>query len=458
MSTINPQHITTQPSNLNLSPVSNRKTFFLLSFIFLFLVAFSFGAYTLFKSNSVSQDNITNSPISQDKAQATMILIEYKDTVGLVNFVNELKQRQIPGLLHVSADFVEANCDTINQLLKHNMEIMASIDGVLWDMPYDQQKDLIADAVTRIESCTNQPVKIISSKYMASDITTLQVAQELNIPYITARGTTDAKATVYQIEGYTTKILSVSNIPDVRFKYGSLCDYSFFERSGQPQDMLDQLTWAIQPLTDKEKAILGPHHRVTPVTHTNIGGYLKPWMEMWINFWDTTTGQIDWVDLDTLMADPDWILPDWQLPINKNAPYTPEKIRPLVSYDETEKIPNPCRVEDLSGTAPVPTSTPTPTTSSAVNSDQTLVVFHNNQGPMCLEFLEFAKSNNLLVEQHLTTDPDFSTQLYTYQSRFTQSRGVDQNFGYYPIIFINDQAYSGFNQDVKQALLDQLAR
>ena len=40
MSTINPQHITTQPSNLNLSPVSNRKTFFLLSFIFLFLVAF----------------------------------------------------------------------------------------------------------------------------------------------------------------------------------------------------------------------------------------------------------------------------------------------------------------------------------------------------------------------------------------------------------------------------------
>jgi hypothetical protein len=33
------------------------------------------------------------------------------------------------------------------------------------------------------------------------------------------------------------KILSVSNIPLVTFEYGSLCDYSFYERAGTPNDM-----------------------------------------------------------------------------------------------------------------------------------------------------------------------------------------------------------------------------
>ena len=70
---------------------------------------------------------------------------------------------------------------------------------------------------------------------------------------------------------------------------------------------------------------------------------------MWISFWDTITDKIEWVDLDTFMADADWTLPDWQVPINKNTPYTPEKIRPLIPYEDVEKVQNPCRVEDIGG-------------------------------------------------------------------------------------------------------------
>lgn len=385
----------------------------------------------------------------QAKSKAIMILIEYKDTIGLVNFVNELNKRKIPGLLHVSPEFVEANCETIKELLKYDMEIMASLGGEpFWDIPYEKQKQLVSEMKDKIETCTGVPVKIISSPYMASDITTVKVAEELKIPYVTARGTTDTKATVYQIKGYKTKILSVSNIPMVQFKYGSLCDYSYYERAGQPSDMLAELTRAIEPLTDKEKARYGLSHKITPVTHTNIGGYLKPWTDMWINFWDTTADKIEWVDLDTFMADADWTLPDWQVPINKNAPYTPEKIRPLIPYEEVGKVENPCKVEDLGGN-----SIGKPMNDKQPNIGGKLMMFHNGKGPMCLEATEFLKTINYPIEQFLDTEEGFNDNLNKLRIDFGQSEGVSKSFGYYPLIFIKDKAFSGFNEEIKSKIL-----
>lgn len=278
------------------------------------------------------------------KTKGMMILIEFKDMVGLDNLTREMEKRDIKGLLMVTPEFVQANCEGINKVIDRGIEIVGTnVGDPLWDVSYEDQKARIMQMTEDIESCTGVPVRIISSRYMASDITTLQVADELGIPYITARGTTDTKATVYQIEGYNTKILSVSNIPIVTFKYGSLCDYSFFERGGTPSDMRAELDRALEPLTDKEKERYGSNGRITPVSHTWIGGYLKPWNSMWLNFWDSTKEKIEWVTLDELMAQPDWILPAWQVPINKNAPYTPEKIRPIVPFEDEEKIDNICR-------------------------------------------------------------------------------------------------------------------
>lgn len=284
----------------------------------------------------------------KEKTKGIMVLIEYKDTVGLTNFVNEMQKRNIYGLLQVNKDFVESNCETIKKLTDYNVEIVASSNnGPFWDVPFEKQKADITEMKAKIEECTGKPIRMISSRYMASDLNTLKAAEELNIPYIVARGTTDSKATVYTVEGYNTKVLSISNIPKIQYKYGSLCDYSYYERSGTPDDMKAEIMRAIQPLTKKEKERYGAYQRVTPVSHTNIGGYLKPWMDMWINVWDTTKDSVEWVDLDTFMKDSDWTVPSWQLPINKNAPYTPEKIRPITPYDEVEKVSNPCRVDLL---------------------------------------------------------------------------------------------------------------
>lgn len=427
------------------SLMKKRFTFlvFLLTLV-LGVLNFTFLYYT----KNLNEETLNTNQSAQNKTKGMMILIEYKDTIGLTNFVNEMQKRQISGVLHVSADFVEENCDTIKELLKYNVEIMASVDEVLWDVPFDEQKELISDSKNRIEVCTGKSVKIISSPYMASDINTLKVADELGIPYVTARGTTGLKASVYQVEGYNAKILSVSNIPNVKFEYGSLCDYSFFQRSGTPDDMLDELMWAIEPLTEKEKAAYGQYNKVTPVTHTNIGGYLKPWTTMWINFWDETEGEVDWVNLDDFMSQADWTFPDWQVPINKNAPYTPEKIRPITSYEDTEKVLNPCAVEEIKS-------------ESADENIQTdtqnkIVAFHNGQGPMCLAFLEFVKDTDFTLEEHLTVDNDFYSQLETYKAKFSKSEGVSESFGYYPILFVNDKAYSGFSEEIRKEIENQL--
>jgi len=281
----------------------------------------------------------------KSKPQGLMILIESTNTTtGLLEMVSQMKERNISGLLMVTPEFVNANCEDIKKALSYeNIEIVASNVGApFWGISYDEQKTRIIQMLNGIENCTGIRPRIISSRYMASDMNTIKVAEELGIPYVTARGTTGTKATVYQPEGYHVKILSVSLIELVPFEYGSLCDYSFYERAGTPKDMIGELNRALEPLTEKEKIRFGKYLRITPTSHTYIGGNLKQWNDMWLKFWDGSS--IKWVTLDEFMAKPDWIIPLWQIPINQNNPYTAEKVHPLIPYEDEEKLSNICAV------------------------------------------------------------------------------------------------------------------
>jgi len=170
---------------------------------------------------------------------------------------------------------------------------------------------------------------------------------------------------------------------------------------------------------------------------------------MWINFWDTTKDEIEWVSLDEFMAEADWLLPEWQVPINKNAPYTPEKIRPLVSYEEVEKVKNPCLVEDIG-------KTESEGEEEKDISDK-IMMFHNGKGPMCLEALDFIKTIDYPAEQFLDDKEGFGEKLNGLRAEFGQSEGVSESFGYYPIIFIKDRAFSGFNEEIKNEILEEIA-
>lgn len=90
-------------------------------------------------------------------------------------------------------------------------------------------------------------------------------------------------------------------------------------------------------------------------------------------------------------------------------------------------------------------------------SECRLVMFHNGVGSMCIQQLEYIESirsvfPNLVFEQHLTSEANYNSQLSRWMSKHPRSLGVSDDYGYYPITFINSKAYSGFNDRVKDQL------
>jgi hypothetical protein len=387
------------------------------------------GEYFLINKYVCKETTTEESPTPQ----AMMLLIEFQNTDGLVNMVNDMKERDVKGLLMVSGSFIEKHADVLKEILKTGVvEIAPSYDPEpFWGMSYDRQYEIISEMIKNAQTYLGVTPRVISSRYMASDENTVKVAQALGIEYITARGTTELATTIYKPEEYDVKIISVSNIDVPEFKYGSFCDYSFYERNGSPEDMETQYKRAIQ------------NEKFMAVSHTYIGGYKERWNDMWHRLWDNY--EVDWVDLDTL-GSVDKEMPMWQIPVNKNAPYTPEKIRPAVSYEDETNVTNPCQVEDLNnGDSGITKST-----------DNNVVVFHNGTGPMCVEMEEFFQENNIEYEEHLITDTDFGTQLNAYKGSISKSEGISDSYGYYPIIFVDEKAYSGFSEEIGEEILKML--
>lgn len=386
------------------------------------------GEY-FFINKYVCKNTQTDTPTPQ----AMMLLIEFQNTDGLVNMVNDMKERDVKGLLMVSGSFIQKHAEVLKEVLKTGVvELAPSYDPEpFWGMSYDKQYEIISQMIENAQTYLGVTPRVISSRYMASDENTVKVAQALGIEYITARGTTDLATTVYKPEEYDVKIISVSNIDVPEFKYGSFCDYSFYERNGSPEDMETQYKRAIQ------------NEKFMAVSHTYIGGYKERWNDMWHRFWENY--EVDWVDLDTL-GSVDREMPMWQIPVNKNAPYTPEKIRPAIPYEEEENVTNPCKVEDLNeGESGILES-----------KSNEVVVFHNGTGPMCIEMEEFFQENNIEYEEHLTTDTDFGTQLNAYKGNISKSEGISDSYGYYPIIFVGGKAYSGFSEEIGNEILEIL--
>ena len=111
--------------------------------------------------------------------QGLMILIESTDKpTGLLDMVAQMKEKNIYGLLMITPEFVNANCEAVKKSLSYgNVEIVASnVGSPFWDVPYEEQKTRITEMLDGIENCTSVRPRIISSRYMASDMNTIKVA------------------------------------------------------------------------------------------------------------------------------------------------------------------------------------------------------------------------------------------------------------------------------------------
>ena len=120
------------------------------------------------------------------------------------------------------------------------------------------------------------------------------------------------------------------------------------------------------------------------------------------------------------------------------------------TYEEVEKVQNPCAVEDI---AEVDSGEGEETTVG-----DKIMMFHNGQGPMCLDALDFIETIDYPVEEYLNYEEGFDEELNGLKTEFGQSEGVSQSFGYYPIIFIRDRAFSGFSEEIKSEILKEIAK
>ncbi len=90
-------------------------------------------------------------------------------------------------------------------------------------------------------------------------------------------------------------------------------------------------------------------------------------------------------------------------------------------------------------------------TEDLVKEDQ-IVVFGNSRGELCLDLKSFLESQNYSFINYLTSDFEFSKKLEDYKEKYAVSAGMSTNFRYYPIIFVRDKAFSGFNEKIKEEI------
>jgi hypothetical protein len=382
---------------------------------------------------SAGEDN----PIEESSTkEGLMLLIEFEDTAGLENFVSEMHDRDIPGLLVVSYEFAEEHADVLKELNKYGIEIGGTYSVVpLWDVSYEEQLSIMTTVKERIESALGTEMRVFGSKYFAYDENTLKAAQELGIEYVLARGTTGAKATIYKPDEYDVKIFSVSNVNSEKWGTGSLCDYSYWAREGTPEEFSEELFGAYNT-----------YDKISPVSHTYIGGLKQRWFDVYMNFFDST--DIEWLDLDSF-GQVDVYASMEDIPVNREVQYTTPK--PAVALEDEVNVNNPCAVEvnedDIKNTEK----------SSNDEEDLDIVMFHNGVGEMCLDAIDFFRENNIEYTEYLTTDENFNTKLSEYKEKADYvSSGVSTTFGYYPMIFIGDKAFSGFNDEIEKEILETI--
>jgi len=75
------------------------------------------------------------------------------------------------------------------------------------------------------------------------------------------------KLRLYQPQEYKAKLLFTSNVASPKWGTGSLCDFSYWSRGGNPQDFKEEIYEAF-----------GNFDKVTPASHTYIGGAKKDGM------------------------------------------------------------------------------------------------------------------------------------------------------------------------------------
>lgn len=213
------------------------------------------------KDNAVQKND-------EEKINAMMMLIEFEEIDGVLQWEKELDERQLTAMIKVQDNVLEANPEAFKRMSDKGYEIAGGYDiAPFWDMPYEEQYEHLKSAKELVESITSKKMRVFGSRYFAYDENTLKAAAELDIEYLLARGTQNEAAVIYAPNEYPVKIISVSNVDVGEMGKGSLCDYSLWARGSSPEDF---------GVIINESIAKNPENMII-VSHSYLGGTRLPW-------------------------------------------------------------------------------------------------------------------------------------------------------------------------------------
>jgi len=369
-----------------------------------------FGGKTFFNKQTVKNDNRINGLIY-------LIQNDVNDTTdGLLKWETELNNRGITALFKASKPVLEKYPEIFKKLARKGHVIMGGYPGSCWDLPYEEQYQAMKETKEYMEELTGKPMQVFACMYNSYDENTVKAADALGVPYVLARGTEGIRAVLYKPVEYNVKLLEVSNVEFGEMGRGSLCDASLIERGATEEDFLEVFNESVAKKPDSMILVSQPH-----ISGVKAG--------FWNAYRQTLeTPEVAWTPFDTWMKKVETIeLPYQQIPENREIEYLEANL--AIPLEELEDLPN---------------------------VGEKILMFHNGQGPMCLEAKEFFEKINHPFEEHLNTEKHFVSLLDGYRAQYPQSEGVSTDYEYYPIIFFNDHAYSGFDDTVEEAILKQI--
>jgi hypothetical protein len=369
----------------------------------------------------------TTDKSSEEEAYTSngMILLIENDLEkdGIEIWEKELDSRGLTAIVKPSKDVLYEFPETFKRLSDKGYEIAVGYgEAPCWDMSYEEQYEHMKEAVESSEEVMGKKPRIYSCQYFSYDENTMKAADELGVEYLLARGTQDVRSVVYKANEYNVKLISVSNIEFSDMGKGSLCDISLYARGATAEEFGEVVEQSFNEMNDN----------IMLVSHAHLGGTRADWWNVYKDALNTE--KVTWRTFD------DWIenlnlleMPNADIPVNTEVKYmTPTPATPIEDLELVPELQGQDAENDYVG--------------------EKLVMYHNGTGPMCLDALEFLETIDYTVEQHLTDEEDFQENLSALEEVYGSSEGVSTSFGYYPIIFIQDRAFSGFNDEVKQKI------
>jgi len=337
---------------------------------------------------------------------------------GLLRWETELRTRGLTAMIKASGPVLETYPQLFKRLANEGHEIIGGYAGICWDMPYEEQYQAMLAVKKDMESLTGKPMKVFACKYSSYDENTIRAAEALNVPYVLARGTEDVRALIYKPEEYDVGIIEVSNVEFAEMGRGSLCDISLYARGATDADFAKVVEASVSKSPDSMILVSHPHIGGTKVGYWNV--YAKT----------LESSSFDWRTFDDWLANVTVVSSAYtEIPENREVQYL--EPTPVVPLEQLENLPE---------------------------VGEKLVMFHNGQGPMCQEAEAFLEALDYPIEEHLNDEKNFYSLLDGYRIQFPESEGVSDAYEYFPIIFLKGKAYSGFDDTVRRAIENEIAR